>query len=113
MSMSAFGAAGVAAAPAHKCGWREQLAGSALFRIEHVLGEEPLGRFVEAQPVLGLGEPVALVGKEHVLVIDTVLGERSDDLLRLRLIDTRVVRALRDQQRYTDLIDARERRALP
>src|SRR5438045_1996673 len=50
-----------------------------------VAGEEPFGRRVEAQPVLGLGEPVALVGEDHVLVVDAGLAQSGDDLLRLGL----------------------------
>src|SRR5207247_7910331 len=67
-----------------------------------VAGEESFRRRVEAQPVLGLGEPVALVGEEHVLVVDSGLAQGGHDLLRLRLLHPRVVGALGDQQRGPD-----------
>src|SRR5436305_1207337 len=65
-------------------------------------GEEPFRGGIEAQPVRRLGEPVTLVGEQHVLVIDSGLPQRRDDLLRLRLLHPRVVGALRDQQRRAD-----------
>src|SRR5437588_2927507 len=42
-----------------------------------VLREEPLRRPVEVQPVLRLGEPVALVRIEQVLVRDALLAQRG------------------------------------
>src|SRR5580692_3140085 len=68
-----------------------------------VAGQEPLGGGVEAQPVLRLGEAVALVGEQQVLVVDPSLDQRGDDLLRLGLLDPRVVGALGDQQRNADV----------
>ena len=63
-------------------------------------------RTQEAEPVLRLDEAVALVRVEQVLVRDAVDAERRHDLLRLRLLDPRVVRSLADQQRDADLISA-------
>src|SRR6266700_4087641 len=76
-----------------------------------VPGQEALGRGVELQPVLRLGEAVALVREQHVLVLDPGVGERGDDLLRLGLLDPRVVGALGDQQRDTDVTGPGQRRA--
>ena len=64
-----------------------------------VLGQERLGAGVEVDPVLGPGEAVALVGVEDVGHAAAVLLDRGDDLLRLGLLDPRVVRALADQER--------------
>ena len=72
-----------------------------------------LGDLVELEPVLGLHEPVALVLEEQVLVVDALRLHRVDDLLGLRLLHARVVRALRDQHRDLDLVDLRQRRARP
>ena len=68
-----------------------------------VPGQEALGRGVELQPVFRLGEAMALVGEQHVFVLDPGFLERRHDLLRLGLLDPRVVRALGDQQRDPDV----------
>src|ERR1700735_4298326 len=57
-----------------------------------VPGQEPLGRGVELDPVLRLGEAVPLVREEHVLVIDAGVLQRRHDLLGLGLLDPGVVR---------------------
>jgi enterochelin esterase-like enzyme len=68
-----------------------------------VLGQEPVGLGVEAEPVLGLGEAVPLVREQHVLVVDPGRPQRRDDLLGLGLLHPRVVGALGDQQRDPDV----------
>src|SRR5689334_17193624 len=78
-----------------------------------VPGQEALGRGVELQPVLRLGEAVALVREQHVLVVDPGILERRHDLLRLGLLDPRVVGALGDQQRDADVTGPGQRRARP
>src|SRR3972149_6608000 len=79
--------------------------GAAFEAAAQMPGEEPLGRGVESQPVFGLGEAVAFVGKEQVLVGDPLAFHGLDDLLGFRLFDARVVRAVRDQDRGLDLVD--------
>src|SRR3954452_6249347 len=78
-----------------------------------VTGQEVLGGGVELDPVRRLGEAVALIGEQHVLVLDAGLAQRGDDLLRLGLLYPRVVRALRDKQRDADVARPRQRRARP
>src|ERR1022692_1806033 len=62
-----------------------------------VLAEELIGGRGELQPVLRLGEPVALVGEQHVVVVDARLLQGSDDLLRLGLLHPRVICPLSDE----------------
>ena len=45
-----------------------------------VVREEPLGRRIEPQPVLRLGEPVTLIRKQQVLVFDSRVLQGRDDL---------------------------------
>src|SRR5262249_16526628 len=78
-----------------------------------VLRQEALSRGIEAQPVLGLGEAMALIREEHVLVGNPFLAQGGHDLLRLGLLDAWVVGALRDQQWGADLVDARQGRPRP
>src|SRR6266545_3174905 len=75
-----------------------------------VLGQEPLGVRVEAQPVAGLGEAVALVLEQQVLVGDALVPHGRDDLFALGLLDPRVVGPLDDQHRDPDLLHPRQRR---
>jgi hypothetical protein len=63
---------------------------------------------VKPEPIFRLGEAVALVGVEHVLVIDALPLHCFDKLLRFRLPDTRVICPLTNQDRYLDLIDLEE-----
>lgn len=72
-------------------------------------GQESLGRGVEAQSVLRLGETVALVGEEQVLILNPFLFHRRDDLLAFGLLDARVVGSLGNQQRDRDPIDLEQR----
>src|SRR5258708_10880227 len=81
--------------------------GLVLRAAAEVMRQEFLRRGVEDHPVLRLGEAVALVGEEQVLVLNPGLLERGDDLLRLGLLDPGVIGALRDQQRNRDLAGPR------
>src|SRR5215467_16324695 len=66
------------AVPGRRRPWRSLLGAAA-----EVPGQEPLGRRVEAQPVLWLGEAVPLVGEQHVLVVDPGRLQGGHDLLGL------------------------------
>ena len=59
-----------------------------------VTGEEAFGGGVKAKPVPRLGEAVALVGKEHVLVVYAGVPQSAHDLLGLGLFHAGVVRPL-------------------
>lgn len=78
-----------------------------------MLGEELLSGTVEREPVLGLYEAVALVGEQHVGVLEALVLHGGDDLLRLCLLDAGVVGALPDEDRDADVVDARERGPRP
>ena len=91
----------------------------ALFRFRvlepaaQVLGQEALGGGEELHAVLGLGEAVALVGEQQVLVVDALLGQRGDDLLGLGLLHPGIVGPLGDEQGDLDVAGPGERRPLP
>src|SRR6266568_401759 len=70
-----------------------------------MLSEEFFCRCIEFKPIFRLGETVALVGEEHVLVIDALALHGIDDLFGLSLFYTRVICPLTNQDRYLDLID--------
>src|SRR5438874_1814208 len=72
---------------------------SGLGASTEMFGEELLRGSVELQPVFGLGEAVALVGKQHVLVVDALVLHGRHDLLGLGLFDPGVVGSLGDQHR--------------
>jgi Fic family protein len=69
-----------------------------------VLGEELLRGGVELHPVLRLGEAVALVGEQHVLMVDAGLGQGRDYLLGFGLLHPGVVGTLCDEQRNPDVV---------
>src|SRR5258706_8665282 len=75
-------------------------------------GQELLGARGEVGAVLGALKAVPLVGVEHVRHRAAVLLDGGDDLLRLGLLDARVVRALADQERDLDLVRGEERRRI-
>ena len=74
--------------------------------------QKRLGDGVERAPVLLTPEPVAFVGVVEIGDGDPALPHRGHDLLRLRDLHARIVRAVRDQERAHDPADVRERRAL-
>src|SRR5437764_996091 len=65
-----------------------------------MLRQELLRRREELQPILRPREAVALVGEQQVLDLLAGLAHRFDNLLRLRLLDARIIRPLPDQQRH-------------
>src|SRR5579863_6239282 len=80
-----------------------------LFRIclvssTKVFGEKPFGSSIKLEPILWFGETVSLVGEEHVFIVDAFALHGLDNLLRLCLLDTRVISSLRNQHWYLDLI---------
>src|ERR1044071_1028087 len=77
-----------------------------------VLVEEVEYGLVGADFVGLLGEAVALVVEYHVLDHAVTLAYVLDYLVRLRLDDARVVRALKDYERAHDLVRVEERRGL-
>src|SRR6185369_16258920 len=68
------------------------VAGHRLDAAAEALAEEAFGAGVEVDRVLGAGEAVALVRVDDVRHAAVVLLDRVDDLLRLRVIDARIVR---------------------
>src|SRR5438094_3648883 len=70
-----------------------------------MLSKKFFGGCVKLEPIFRLGEAMALVGEEHVLVIDALALHSLDNLFRLRLFYTRVICPLTNQDRYFDLID--------
>jgi len=85
------------------------LSGFILGTSTHVFRQEPLRITVKSQPVLGLGKPVPLILEDDVLDLKTPCPHGLDELVRLRLHDARIVRALRDEHGDLDLVDAEER----
>mgnify|MGYP003344812119 CR=1 FL=1 len=57
---------------------------------------------IERHVVLGPGETVSFVRVQHVLDFLVLVSHRFDNLVALGLLDTRIVRALPDQQWHTD-----------
>ena len=70
-----------------------------------VLLQEQLRPPVEVDAVRRPRPAVALVRVEHVLDGDALVRHAERDLVRLGLLDARVVRALADQQRRLDGVD--------
>ena len=70
-----------------------------------MLSEKFFGGCEKLEAVFRPGEAVALVGEEHVLVIDALALHRFDNLFGFRLLHSRVICPLTDQDRYLDLID--------
>src|SRR5207245_2005550 len=63
------------------------------------IGEEILGAGVEVDRILGAREAVSFVAVDDVGDRAAVLLDGVDDLLRLRLVHARIVRALPDEER--------------
>src|SRR5258708_1942969 len=70
-----------------------------------MLSEKFFGGCEKLEAIFRLGEAVALVGEEHVLVLDALALHGLDNLFRLRLFYTRVICPLTNQDRDLDLID--------
>ena len=83
------------------CGWCAPIRGSrlgvALFsdvfieKLRHALGKE--------QAIVEFGKAVALIGEKHIRHGNLFLLHRLDDLIRLGLLDARIVGALTDEER--------------
>src|SRR2546426_116819 len=80
----------VPTAPTARPSGISQSDGSGLTAASQVFRQELLGGRVELEPVLRLGEAMAFVGEEQVLVVDSLGLERGHDLFRFRLFDPRV-----------------------
>src|SRR5439155_26939001 len=75
-----------------------------LRRFPHVLVEELERRAVRRDVVLLLDEPVALVGKHHILRHAAAAPHRLHDLVGLDLQHPRIVRSLKHEQRLPDRV---------
>ncbi|AEK60531.1 hypothetical protein CFU_0697 [Collimonas fungivorans Ter331] len=80
-----------------------------LFRRQ-VLGQEAFHRRVEIKAVFFVVEAVAFVILHHVFDRHAALAQAFDDLVRLRLVDARIVGALRHEQRSLDAVSVQGRR---
>ena len=63
-----------------------------------MLGEEAFGGCVEFEAILGFGEAVSFIRKEHIVMIDAFFDQGSYNLLGLGLLDAWIVGTLRDEQ---------------
>src|SRR6185295_17718011 len=76
------------------------------------LAQEPFRDRIERSAVGRAPEAVALFRIQHVGHGQVLVLHRLHDLIRLGLLDARIIRALRDQQRLLDVRDEGERRTL-
>ena len=59
---------------------------------------------IEIDAVFGVLESMSLIHLEHVFHRVAVLFQRGDNLLGIRVIDPRIIVALRDEQRGLDFV---------
>ncbi len=77
-----------------------------------MLGEERIGYGVKRQSILRSVKAVSFVRVEQICHRDVFLLHRLDDLVRLCLLDTRVICTLTDQKWLFDLVCVGKRRTL-
>ncbi len=68
---------------------------------------------VEIEHILLVLETMSLVVLDHVLDFDVTAAQRGYDLIRFLLAHSRVIRALRHEERHADSIGVEQRRGLP
>src|SRR5438128_2103282 len=81
------------------------LVSSLLEATAQVLSEKLLCRREKLETVLRFGEPVSLIGEEHIFVINALALHGCNDLFGLGLFHTRIIGSLPDEYGYLDLVD--------
>ena len=78
-----------------------------------MLAEERFKLTVKVKAILLVSESVPFVVLDHVDDFTPRTPHSLDNLIRLGLVDSRIVRTLRDKQRYSDIVRVENGRNFP